>query len=297
MGKLVLLACVCIWVLAWSSRAYAADAVPVSKEAQATLKRIQELLNVTFHSLGEKLPPMEKFEKIQQAARLLDEALDKLAGQLDEAAVKKLQAAEGQDIDTKLALLAWDRKQRPEVYKEIAAKYFHAPDNPLKRVPSPPEVDKAHATEKYRLAWEYFLLLPDEENFIQSAQVRSLQALAAIRKDASLVTLVRRYRITCQEGIKSPQVDTEQTHVMLCLSEFCNAHGLRALLECLDLSKKQQSKQGEKGWDVEGLIYAVLTDLEKRGTRKEWLKIIAAFLKDGLSADQRQLLEKAAREK
>jgi hypothetical protein len=240
--------------------------------------------------------PAERANKLRDAGRAFAETLGGLAAQLDEALAGRLSAAEGRDIEAKLAAIALDRARRPAVYAEIERDYVEATlPFPRPRATTTPWLRDVHATEAYRLAWEFVLLRPSAKGTSQVGE-RALEALGKIRNDATIPTLLHLYGMTAQEGIPLQQVDTTQTRLLKTLSAFRSERGLRAMLECAALSKHQKGMKGagESSWDAERFVRETLAG--KFGDKDEWRKLVSALPKEGLTVEERRLLEEAARE-
>src|SRR5262249_35854502 len=155
--------------------------------------------------------PLERQKSLHESSRAFTEALDGLAARLDGPLAARVVAAEGGDVESKLAAIALDRKARPDRYGEIERGYVEATiPYPRPRGTTTPRLSNAHATEAYRLPWEFVLLRPPGDASSQAWE-RALKALELIRNDASTPTLTRLYRATCRDGITTGQVDTIQT--------------------------------------------------------------------------------------
>ncbi len=229
-----------------------------------------------------------------QAQRAFSEAVSELASRLDPDTAQKLRAAESESLEAKFATIALDRSQRPGVYDEIERTYFLRVAKPTSPAPTARPVLSKHATENYRLAWEFFLLRPAGGVAFKS-DLRAMEALTEISNPASILTLVHCYQITTLEGIPSRRVDTHQAWLFNALSRFRTREGLKALLDCTSFSKSQQSHEGQRksGWDAEKALRGVLSG--KYGHSERWQEIIAALPKSFLPAEQAQLLENVTR--
>ena len=94
-------------------------------------------------------------------------------------------AGETVSMQHKLLAIAAYRHLRPDLFTEVTA--YYSPSTTARAMVMP-DVDHEHATESYRLVWEYHLLAPQSWFAEQSAQ-----ALGLIANPASVLTL--RYRL------------------------------------------------------------------------------------------------------
>lgn len=143
-----------------------------------------------FRSLNDSSPHWSWGEEARQTAAF-DAALDRLADCLDGAEVERRAAQEGRDLAAKLVVIAWDRRRRPERYRELD-RYTHREPEPRMATPWPEPARplSAHAVEEYRLAWEYFLLRPSPGQWPAMQSRAAVTALNLIGSDASLPALV-----------------------------------------------------------------------------------------------------------
>jgi hypothetical protein len=264
--------------------AYAAPPVPQGLEGP-----LNRLLQAGNHWLTNPSPA-----EMAEAQHAFSAAASELASRIDPDTAQKMRAAEGESIEAKLATIILDRNLRPEIYDEIERTYFIRVAKPTSRAPTAPPVLPQHATENYRLAWEFFLLRPAGGLAFKS-DLRAMEALAQVNNPASILALLHCYQLTTRQGIPSRRVDTQQSWLFNALSRFQNRAGLKALLECTSLSQNQQSHEGasKSHWDAERALREVLSG--KYGNRERWQEVVAALPKSLLPMDQAQLLENAIR--
>lgn len=254
-----------------------------------------ELTKARFRPPSMQVRAVVEREQQYEAARSFSEILDEMGRGISARRMDELKLAEGQDIASKLFLIAADRRGRPEVYEEIEQEYVKKVHSEMSRLPASPRVKPQHAVEKYRLAWEYYLLSPSPEGAVALYGFRPYDALQRIRNNASLVTLVHCYRTACQENVKSMRrVRTDHRQVLSTINTLCNEDALRAMLECLALSVEQKSKiDSEKEmWDVEEYVYDMLSDPLKSSCGEKWGKVIESFPRTGLTAEGARLLDR-----
>jgi hypothetical protein len=266
---------------------------PLDPEARRFRDSALELTKTAYSPPVEGETPAEQAGRVRDAARAFAGALDALAKELREPLAGRLSAAEGHDIEMKLAAIALDRRARPAIYAEIERDYVKATlPFPRPRATTTPWLLPAHATEPYRLAWEFMVLRPMAKGTSQVGE-RALSALKTIRNDASVPTLLHIYRLTCSEGIPLSQVATTQTHLLATMSAFRSQRGLRALLECASMSRrrKEMKEAGESAWDADRFVRDTLAG--SFGNKEEWRKLASDLPREGLSHEDRRLLEQA----
>jgi hypothetical protein len=140
---------------------------------------------------------IEKRKRMDEAARDFEAGLTDAAEQMTSEERERALANEAASIGDKLAAIAVDRRRRPEVYDEILRAYVAPDRSPIQpRVLRTPGLRPEHASETYRLAWEFSLLMP-----ASPAKHRSAEALGAIGNPASAITLVHAAKVGAREGI------------------------------------------------------------------------------------------------
>ncbi|MCX6740855.1 MAG: hypothetical protein NTY61_00430 [Candidatus Parcubacteria bacterium] len=140
--------------------------------------------------------------------KCMDDLADALVGTEIEP---KLLDAEGRDLNAKIALLALDRKRRPEAYSQIADFHVNAPETyealsrfyrrgkpgpdvlpgAMPRLLHPHRVSKEDAVEANRWIFEYFYFAPPTgREFVEiTARYELGRALGEIGNEKSLVLL------------------------------------------------------------------------------------------------------------
>ena len=212
--------------------------------------------------------------------QLFDELGDQLAPSLRDA----IGPSEGHEIQSKLVVIAIDRKQRPAIYRELEHEYLEQVDNPQARFPHSRQLQAEHKTEMYRLPWEYILLRPAMSTDAAFHDGNARNALAAIGNNASLLTLVYSYRIAAQ-GVPrlNPNVEDRERLVLGGLRAFVNQQGLRAILQCLEWTETQW--QDQQMWEPVSYAAQLLNS-------RDWQKVVSSASTANLTEKQRQLIER-----
>jgi len=239
-------------------------------------------------------PLADQYLKPGQTPASASDAMDQMAAQMTPELAEQLAPLEGRDIRTKLALIAWDRRRHPEIYQELDTRYLRSVGGlPGGHVQQSPGVSPEHATEKYRLAWEYLLLTPVTGRPSDLWNLRVLDALDEIKDNASLLTLKQALAATTAPGMRSDQNRNWQQTLLGEMAVWQNAQGLQAILDSMALIQQQQAhaSKGDQIWDVAKDVRE--NDLAPMFNPKEnakWRDIIAAFPKAGLTAYQKSFL-------
>jgi hypothetical protein len=255
------------------------------------------------------------YETPGKNADAFSNAMQLLANQIDDRLAEKMKANEGTTITAKLATIALDRQKRPEVYEEIKETYITPHLNPrLHALLSPPLRSSIHAIEKYRMAWEYYLLSPLPDEAVELADLRPIDALGHIASDASIVAILARYHMVGRQfgpDSKDSRDYIQRTYRRLTssLQQIGSEKALHAMLEMLSFSKEAMRTSpgdwttwdyksgGSTTWDPEQDLLRTLTYSGNLAKREKWRKVIEAFPRDNLPPDQRALLEKVLEKK
>lgn len=204
-------------------------AIPVSKRIDIPMKTHPPL-------------PIAKF----------DAALDRLASTVDSKTVSKLAPYEGDSIIVKIILISIDRRNHPDLYREISQYYFTRPIitesnfgqfSPIG--PISPRINPKHTTPDHRKAWEYYLLTCYREKLPAYATDRPPEALYKIADTRSIITLSHFYREQfTPDAFHAPR--DPYPLVEDALSNMPSTVALEALLECFSISEKNDVfKQGD----------------------------------------------------
>ena len=244
--------------------------------AQANLDRLIE-------SIGDNYSPFDmkrRDEITQRFVRLFDE----LGERLDPALRDEIGPLEGHDIQSKLVVLAIDRKQRPALYREIEREYLENVDNPRARFPQSRQLQAEHKTEMYRLPWEYILLRPTMGTDAAFHDGNARNALAAIGNGASILSLAYSCRMASKgEQRLNPKIEDRERLVLGGLGAFVNQQGLKAILQCLEWTEAQW--QDERRWQPVSYAAALLK-------KTDWQRVIGGLSRANLTDKQRQLMER-----
>ena len=240
---------------------------------------------------------------IGKCGEAFDQALASIASPADQPLAGRPMVAEGPSIDTKLRAIAAHRRAQPELYTEIERIYILGVDNPRRRAPRSPRVATHHATEPYRLAWEYFLLRPPPHNASSYHDHRISQTLIKIGNPSSLLTLCHAYRVTTEEGIRmTRRLENRQRLLLATIGQFPTRAGLDGMADCLAWSSKQaqrgQRSQRRPGqftppWDPKAFALRLLTDQENYGTRAAWQRTLTSYPPTQHSPSTSNVLQKA----
>jgi hypothetical protein len=152
--------------------------------------------------------------------------------------------------------------------------------------------------EGYRLAWEFYLLSPQPSDATPRYDNRAAQALGKIGNTASIITLLHCYRLTCRPGVfLDSSLRSHQRMLLGALAYFRNETGMRAILECVSLSGRQQAQAGPnpEKWDVEDEIVHLLASPFAVDEPARWRQVVASFPRRGLSPEQARVLDRIAR--
>jgi hypothetical protein len=274
---------ICISLLIWAQTTIGEDVLQLPPNLRQFADQILQAAD-KYHLQLER-------GELSDTERVFTQAVDRLGGELDEEIVRRFQPWEGRNIESKLVAIAWDKSQNASLYEEIEREYILKFDA-KQHVPMSQALRESHATEKYRLVWEYYLLRPPTKPPTAfKYDLRAMEALQRIHNKNSVLTLLHCYRMSSQKGVSSRTASTRQAWLFQALSEFRDEQGLRALIECVLLSKQQQSQENstESSFNAERAFFRLLGG--EFGHGEEWRAIASALPKDGLSQEQLQLLQ------
>jgi len=234
-------------------------------------------------------PPAPRVESpVQVLADDFSQTMDALGAQITPDLAQRLAGLERSDADAKVALIAWDRYQHPRLYQELGQRYLHYVRDPLRHFNSPPGVLAAHATEKYRLAWECLLLDPTAGAGAFSA-IRATDALERIGNDASLATYELAYATTTDPKINADAVKERQKLLLGSLACFRDQQALLTMLACMALSQQQMAHQ-PKVWDPAVEVRGLLAPSFNETEMGRWRPTILTAMSLPLPAEQKAFL-------
>ena len=240
-------------------------------------------------------PLADQYLKPGETPASASDVMDQIAAQMTPDLARQLAPQEGSDIHAKLALIAWDRQQHPEMYQELDTYYLRSIGSPPgARVLVAPDVAKPHAMEKYRLAWEYLLLAPVSGRSSPMWGMRALEALLEIKDNASLLTLRQALAATTAPGMRCDRNRNWQQTLLSYTASWQNAQALRATLDGMALVQQQQARavKGDEIWDVQKSVREnSLARIYHPAENARWRAIIETYPRAGLKADQQNFLD------
>ncbi|MUH35799.1 hypothetical protein D9O36_08110 [Zobellia amurskyensis] len=193
-------------------------------------------------------------------------------------------------LDNKLLAIAQYLKRFPERFQEIKNTYILGVDDYRFRVPSSPQVSAAHASEDYRLVWEYYLLKPYTNQGSNLYKQRINEALARINNPKSLFALQHAYAKT--SGAPSRYIGTlvaQKTLMINTLARMPSEASLSTMLEVVS-SDLTTSKDSIAYWDANKYLKEVLSDTPIL-KKYNWNSIINSFNTTRLNPSARQLYD------
>lgn len=221
--------------------ALAISAVSLAQPAPPAALRaaVADTFVVPEVAASKKVPPAQSRRVLDAAARDFDRQLDAIADSMTPAAAAQAIAHESDSIEAKLAAIAADRKARPAVYAEIFGTYV-APSELLSQSGRPPAPSRAHATEPFRLAWEYVLLRPRSSDTAARYEDGAADAVGQIGNPKSIVTLVHLVRVSTQPGARIDFAETRQRASLRGLIGIPTAEAAAAIGQSLRMIAAQQ---------------------------------------------------------
>jgi hypothetical protein len=160
----------------------------------------------------------------------------------------------------------------------------------MAHAPHSPNVLPKHATEKYRLAWEYLMIAPSDGGAPQ-ADIRVTQALEAIHNEASLTTYRLAFAISSDPKLTDPEYTRNEQQLWLgSLGVFQDSAALRTILDCMTMAQNQMAHQ-EKYWDPSQYVREeVMGQMYQPAANARWKAVIAALPKADLTPQQTAFL-------
>lgn len=249
-----------------------------------------------------------------QQRQRFDELLDQLAGQIDEALLETIKPLAGKRIEYNLITIAQNRKENPQLYRDLLSRYGESIDKDLQlkfRAPKPPPL--VHCTSEYRAFWEYCLLAPQDRRIGFMAQSSlPLKALSRIKEDSSLPALAQFYQVNLLQGLLTGKKNGGD-HILLSMTIFRSHLALKTILGCLNFAENLPLDQADQVWhyrfvhhpttlkktDVKThreLISALLSGPEYRssdGAVYNWKPVLENYPTESLSTRDRNLIQQA----
>lgn len=229
-------------------------------------------------------------------------ALDKLVPSLDPTSAKTSIEQEAKDIRAKTAFLALSRSEHPLRFRNVLDYYFNnVPAAPSKQkiaraVERAPDLLPEHATEEYRPAWEFCLLIAWFSGAPEQWQERTIEALTKIGNPRSAIVLGRRI----SEMATDPRADANL--MITALVRIPSDESLKALLRSIEAWEVSSDvrKQG-----AANLLPGLGPNCDARTNAVEAFKVLKAeepeklllwrdtmdgYPKEGISKEQNSIL-------
>ena len=300
--------CLCITAIVAAgllcNRPSAAQGLSAPPAIQANVERALALVSVRYQNHSRR--------ETDQAGQDLEQLLDQVGTQVSPALSRQAAATEGDSILAKMVLIAWDRQQRPQFYQEIDREYIHKVRNLHERALRSPVVSQQHWTETYRLPWEFFLLRPPSPTIAPRALDNAYVSIAHTGNNNSLVTLVYIFQQTTHPDVEliDDFIQRQQRAILGTILEFRTPQGVEALLTCVALSDAQQAElarhkagatpeqlrpfSNQFGWETHRELAESLAEAlaQKQKGSGWWQRALAAYPATGLTAGQKDLVEK-----
>lgn len=237
-------------------------------------------------------------ENASEGARRFDRGLAFAAARMSPESRERARRQEGPGILDRLATLAVDRQERPQVYEELIGAYAFHQRRIAPRVESPLG---EHCTEAYRLVWEWILLKPVASAEELPLDTAAAEALGTIGNRASIVTLEHALAVARKGKGDRRRVAARRGKLVGALLAFPDPRGARALLGAIvaiyEATAENQVSAREKSGQATAAAMrrlsperqtewvAVLSDLEGMPAGSEplaaeivaWLSVEKAF--------------------
>lgn len=260
----------------------------IPRQTRPLLDKAQKLINSRFAGPARLIAGKSNHQEFV-------DTLNEIGSQMNGDIAPDIAALEGTDIRAKLMTIAWDARRRPQIYREIEQEYVYLVVRPLVRAFSSHYLENKHATETYRLAWEYILLSPAFQTGVGQYDLRAEEALERIQNNASIVTLVTMFGTTTVEGTAEDSISGNE--FIGSLSRFDNPQGLQGLLQCLSLAEAKQQKHPVKNPYAAPTVEVMHKYLTTENTPERiahWRELIAAQPRKGLPSTHKQFLDSIA---
>jgi hypothetical protein len=286
-----------IAVVASTAPAASPASMEMSPEVKILTKRLLADMQNRWYMLSGAMPPSLGLRRLEEAGERFDQGLQELAQKTSPESAAAAESAEGKDILAKLIMIAVDRARRPEVYAEIDQKYVHYSVNTERRAPVSPFPEGIHLKEKYRLAWEYWLLWPGFDLPRGHVDEHILYALQRIGNPASLAAMEYCYGLTCRKVADPHQAQRTQLYLLRSMGGFASEDGLRTLLRCLAESERLPYKDAPEykemwRWDNGGPDKYVAHLLCKPQVRSKWQEVLTRFDRSAVPEGERGILDR-----
>lgn len=275
--------------------------IELSAELRALTDRLLEDMRQQWYMFSGVVDPAVGMKRIEEAAQRFDQSMQELARVAPPEVGSNARKAEAREIRAKLIAIAIDRAEHPDLHAEIDQTYIHCPLDWQKRVPEAPFPSTPHMQDKYRLAWEYWLLRPGCDSLIPAhGYERVLFAIRQIGNPASLLAIEHCYLLTCREVASPRQVHRSQLYLLRSLAGFKTEDGLRTVLRCLAESEKLPYKDHPDytkrwRWNDGGPAEHVARLMSEPAVRAKWAEILQRMDRSALPNVQRGILDRLER--
>jgi hypothetical protein len=277
--RTILIACASL--LIFCATAHAQESLEVPEEVRGSIVRVLDLLDRTY------VYEQHEREEVSRLGEEFARTMDELAERLDPGVEERALTRAGEDIAAKLIVIAADRRSRPELYEEIRRRYIEGVEAPQRVAPAAPRLDPKHATETYRLVWEYFLLEPPSQRRSFKADLRISEALARIGNPDSVTVIQQVYRATTRPAIRVSRFVADHQRLLLqTLGQIPTPSSLHAILQALEWSQEQIAQERERRagaiaeqihFEPRDYVVRLLTDQENFGTGAKWRAVVTSM--------------------
>jgi hypothetical protein len=244
--------------------------------------------------------PAER-ERYENRISIFDADLDKLAELINEAVAGQVASIEGNNMEAKIATLAYQRKLHRDLFDEIESTYctlpkdydprfiFKSPIEPT-GVPAP-AVQKKHLVPACRYALEYCLL--KYENYHGKRDWAGFQltnALTSLGDDRSLIVWEFLYgrAVLAQKD----QLSQETEGYCRAIWYFPGTRGVAALLKFYELSKTGRPDLVDwRTFETPADYFIYLYGKGSPEQKENWKAAIGSYNQSGLTEEQWSLLK------
>jgi hypothetical protein len=247
------------------------------------------------------VPGRTEYKRYANRISIFDADLDKLAELMNEDAAGQLASIERDNIEAKIATLAYRRKLHRDLFDEIESTYCALPKDYSPRAASKgrgeasgmraPEVESKHLDPAYRHALEYCLLKYENYHVKQDrAGDRLAIALTSLGDERSLIV----WEFLYERAVPAQKVQLSRDTGGYCYTiwYFPGARGVASLLKFYELSKTGRPdridwREFETAADYFIYLYGKCSPEQK----EKWKAAIGSYDQSGLTGEQRSLLK------
>jgi len=192
-----------------------------------------------------------------------------------------------------------------QFYKTPSRSDFSGPQPQVLR---PPELEAIHLTEKYREAWEQFLIDETEDDSDEKSLrwLRITRALAKISSPRSIDSLEQAFSNLSKSGVPHKRVVSQQEDILLILTCIPTKESFATIFKLLDrvdstYPEADQAKTSD-GYDLREKVLMAINQpnnpgkssgqLQRLERANMWKSIAQDYNKTGLTVKNRELLNK-----